>query len=198
MDFWKFAVLKKGKYIPKNFLTKKRLVFKMKQILHSVTEGKPLYYFYLGSQTTPPCEEYAYHLVIGKPIKIANCQLKVLRENSLATTEVKQVHSRLIKVNNPDEYDEKDDDGADGADGSGGDDGSAGLEGLGGLDGGDGMGGSGRGSGGVFAIRSMSYDANLYRFVPKNLRHLMLKSMLGGKDQFGDGDDSGDDNDLNC
>jgi len=105
MDFWKFMVNKNGKYLPRNYITKQRLIFQMKNIINHITELKTHYYLYLGSQDTPPCEEFTYHLVVQKPIKIANCQLKVLRENSLAITEVKVVHSRLLQVNNPDEYD---------------------------------------------------------------------------------------------
>lgn len=210
-------VLKKGKYTPKNFLTKKKLVFKLKQVIHSVTEGKPLFYFYLGSQTTPPCEEFAYHLVVGKPLKIANCQMKVLRENSLATTETKQVHSRLLQINNPDEYDDKDEDGKDGEDGEGDSDGSDGSDGGDKGDGSDGdadgtggkandvdldgLGGyTGRGSGGVYALRSITYDPSLYRYVPKVLRTLNPNAILKGDDQFVDGTDTDDPdgNSLNC
>jgi hypothetical protein len=103
-------VLKKGKYIPHNYITKKRPIFRMKNIINHITQLNSFFYLYLGSQDTPPCEEYTYHLVVEKPIKIANCQLKVLRENSLAITDVKVVHSRLLQVNDPDEYDKDDKD----------------------------------------------------------------------------------------
>jgi hypothetical protein len=63
-------------------------------------EMNPLLYFYLGSQTTPPCEEYVNHIVVGKPIKISNCQMKVLRQNSMVVMKERQIHSRLTQFNN--------------------------------------------------------------------------------------------------
>jgi len=106
VDFWKYMVLKKGSYKPINYITKKSMVFKLGDIMKEATSSKPNFYFYLGSKTVPPCDEYVYHLVIGTPIKIANCQFKVLRENTLATTEPRQIHSRLTQFNNPDQYDD--------------------------------------------------------------------------------------------
>jgi hypothetical protein len=58
-----------------------------------------LLYFYLGSETTPPCEEYVNHIVVGKPIKISNCQMKVLRQNSMVEIKERQIHSRLTQFN---------------------------------------------------------------------------------------------------
>ncbi len=81
-------------------------MFKLKDLMKYISDKKPLYYLYLGSQTTPPCEEYVYHLILSNPLKIANCQLKVLRENTLASDEPRQIHSRLSQDNYPNEYDD--------------------------------------------------------------------------------------------
>lgn len=40
-------------------------------------------------------KEFVYHLIVEKPIKISNCQLKVLRDNSLFVNGFKEIHSRL-------------------------------------------------------------------------------------------------------
>jgi hypothetical protein len=72
-----------------------------------IKKDQPNYYFYLGSNTIPPCDgnitynlENVYHLVISKPLKISNCQLKLIRENSLFTTSVKSIHARLTQPSN--------------------------------------------------------------------------------------------------
>lgn len=57
--------------------------------------GKPESLFYMGSHTTPPCEENTYHLVFTKPIIMSGCQFKLLRENSLLTHSTKNIHARL-------------------------------------------------------------------------------------------------------
>ena len=106
VDFWRHMVAKKGKYIPSNFLSKienhtakKKYIFGLKDLITNVMEMNPLLYFYLGSQTTPPCEEYVNHIVVGKPIKISTCQMKVLRQNTMATFKERQIHSRLSQFN---------------------------------------------------------------------------------------------------
>ena len=118
--------------------------------MKEVVGMKPIYYFYLGSNTSPPCEEYAYHLVLGKPIKISNCQFKILRENSLASNEARQIHSRLTQVNNPDDYDDGGSDEGDVSDGS---------------DGGSSSGRSVRGRGGISAISSIEFDPDLEQYI---------------------------------
>lgn len=75
-------------------------------MMKSISALKPTYYLYLGSQTTPPCEEYVYHLILGNPIKVSNCQIKILRDNSLASDEARQIHSRLSQNNYPGDYDD--------------------------------------------------------------------------------------------
>jgi hypothetical protein len=42
--------------------------------------------------------EFVNHLVVGKPLQISKCQFKILRQNTLATSSVKQIHVRLPKV----------------------------------------------------------------------------------------------------
>lgn len=49
----------------------------------------------MGSHTTPPCEEQTYHIVVNKPLVMAGCQFKLLRENSLISTRAKDIHARL-------------------------------------------------------------------------------------------------------
>jgi hypothetical protein len=56
--------------------------------------GKPESVFYMGSHTTPPCEENTYHMVFTKPIVMSGCQFKLLRENSLLSHKTKNIHAR--------------------------------------------------------------------------------------------------------
>ena len=60
-----------------------------------------MYYFYMGSLTSPPCSEHVYHLIFSKPIKISTCQFKVLRENSLLTEGKRLIHARIAQDNKP-------------------------------------------------------------------------------------------------
>jgi hypothetical protein len=53
--------------------------------------------FYMGSQTTPPCQENTYHLIFTKPLVMAGCQFKLLREQSLISNKPKNIHARLEK-----------------------------------------------------------------------------------------------------
>jgi len=167
-----------------------------------VTNMQPLYYFYLGSVSTPPCDEYAYHIVVGKPVKIATCQLKVLRENTLATSEERQIHSRLTQINKPNDYKEPDDDGDDDDDeknkkkkGKGGKGGKGSKGGAGGEgDGGD-FGPDSDTSGGLIAISKISKNPNIYSYVPKPLLAL-LKTPL--KDRLIDPKLLAAEDELNC
>jgi hypothetical protein len=61
---------------------------------------QPNYYFYLGSKTVPPCQDNVYHLIVSKPLKISECQFKLLRENSLFTNSVNAIHARLPQPSN--------------------------------------------------------------------------------------------------
>jgi hypothetical protein len=193
VDFWKYMVLRKGSYSPKDFLStysfniaKKQLVFQMKDMMKAVVGMNPLYYFYLGSETVPPCEEYVYHLVIGKPIKIAMCQLKILRENSLASSEARQIHSRLTQINNPDDYDD-----------GGSDEGNLND----GTDGGSNIGRKGSGhngkKGGIMAIHSILFDSDLEKYIDDDeVRRTMKLKPLNSKSL--DDDDVDVDDVLNC
>lgn len=58
-------------------------------------QGEPESVFYMGSHTTPPCEENTYHLVFTKPLIMSGCQFKLLRENSLMTKKTKNIHARM-------------------------------------------------------------------------------------------------------
>ncbi len=49
----------------------------------------------MGSHTTPPCEEQTYHMIVNKPLVMAGCQFKLLRENSLMSDRAKDIHARL-------------------------------------------------------------------------------------------------------
>jgi len=75
--------------------------------MKEIVAAKPLFFFYLGSETTPPCKEFVNHLVISKALRISSCQLKVLRENSLATSNPRQIHSRIARDPEKEKKDEK-------------------------------------------------------------------------------------------
>jgi len=94
IDFWRYEVEKKGSYTPKKFLKKKLLAFDLANIFKRVMAGHPESVFYMGSHTTPPCEENTYHMVFTKPIIMSGCQFKLLRENSLLTHKTKNIHAR--------------------------------------------------------------------------------------------------------
>lgn len=101
---------KQGSYIPKSFIGKfilslddEEMIFKLSELITEMTEKNPLYYLYMGSLTSPPCEEYVYHLIINKPLKISTCQYKVIRENSLLQEGKRLIHARLIQNNIKDE-----------------------------------------------------------------------------------------------
>ena len=56
--------------------------------------NKPETVFYMGSHTTPPCEENTYHMIFTKPLIMSGCQFKLLRENSLLSHKLKNIHAR--------------------------------------------------------------------------------------------------------
>jgi carbonic anhydrase len=97
IDFWKYEIEKHGTYAPKRFLKKNLLTFDLGSIMKKVTNLRSNYYFYFGSHTTPPCKEQTYHMVVEKPLKISGCQFKLLRDNSLFSTQAKAIHARLQK-----------------------------------------------------------------------------------------------------
>ena len=183
--------------------------------MKEVVGMKPIYYFYLGSITIPPCDEYAYHLIIGKPIRISDCQFKILRENSLADNESRQIHSRLTQINNPDDYDDGTSDEGDVSDGTDGSSSSgrsgAGNKGKGGVVGlqsdpndivdDDDPNSKGKGKFGIMALHNIIHDPDLDNLIDDDdLRRLFgLKKRLDGK-KNGDDDDNLNDGDdpLNC
>lgn len=95
LDFWKYELERHATYTPKNLITKELLSFDLPALIKKISEMNPNYFLYLGSQVTPPCVEQTYHLVVDKPLVIAGCQFKVIRENSLLTNKVKTVHARV-------------------------------------------------------------------------------------------------------
>ena len=97
MDFWKEALKTKSEHQPKNFESNLRNVFSLPEIFNLITISQSKFFFYLGSETVPPCTEFAYHIIVEKPLKISNCQLKILRDNSLLVQGFRQIHSRLTQ-----------------------------------------------------------------------------------------------------
>jgi len=100
LDFWKFSLSKKNSYTPKDYKTRKPLVFSLSKLMFIAMKNSNSFYFYYGSKTTPPCEEFVYHLILNNPIKISECQLKILRENSLLDTTTPLIHARLPQLLN--------------------------------------------------------------------------------------------------
>ena len=95
-------------YIPTDFKSEQQNVFAFSNLMFIAKKDKPNYLFYLGSETVPPCRgkfkcnflENVYHLILDKPLKISECQFKILRENSLMSTTPKSIHARLTKPTN--------------------------------------------------------------------------------------------------
>jgi len=193
IDFWKFEIkeAKNGFYQPSDYLTKKKKIFKMSKLMKDVVATNPLYYFYLGSLTTPPCDEFVNHMVASKPLMISNCQLKVLRENSLATDHAQQIHSRMQKTTQRKKNPSSEVSKNTSASGSGYSD----SDGLG-KGAGNGAGNGFAGKRGVFAISKIFFDSNLGLWVDKDLRKdrlLPKKGVFEFKKGFKDTDDE-----LNC
>lgn len=57
----------------------------------------PEFNMYFGSASTPPCQENVMKIVVSKPIEIAGCQFKLLRESSLLSHRPKEIHTRIEK-----------------------------------------------------------------------------------------------------
>ena len=161
-------------------------MFKLKNLMKDAAEKNPIFYFYLGSQTTPPCDEYVYHLVVGKPIKISNCQLKVFRENTLATTQERQIHSRLTQVNEDADENNDDDDAFKDDDSDPSKKKSKGKK--------------GRKGGGFYVISKLDYDPDIDSDFDDDLRRRLgkkLKPRKGKGKGLGLGDED-DEDELNC
>lgn len=62
MDFWKKVLEKKNHHLPKNFLNKQRNVFSLPEIFNQLLISKTKYFFYLGSETVPPCTSIFLYL----------------------------------------------------------------------------------------------------------------------------------------
>ena len=168
-------------------------------------EGNPLSYFYLGSMTTPPCDgiinnqlEFVNHLVVGRPLQISNCQLKILRENSIATDSPKQIHARMEIEDDKDDDDKEDKDGKNGRNGRNGKNGKNGRGGRGIIRSGSGSGGNGGPGGkrGIMAVGKISHDDNIDFDVDEDLR-LKPLNPKNGKFKFRNNYQE-DEDDLNC
>ena len=55
LDYWMTSLSQNGEYIPKDFITEQQKVFEFSNLLFILKKDQPNYYFYLGSNTTPPC-----------------------------------------------------------------------------------------------------------------------------------------------
>merc|ERR1712032_1182555 len=97
IDFWRYEVEKHGSYTPKQFLKKKLLSFGLANMFRRVMAGHPESVFYMGSHTTPPCEENTYHLIFTKPLIMSGCQFKLLRENTLLSHKNINIHARATQ-----------------------------------------------------------------------------------------------------
>ena len=107
LDLWNLSLNKGNEYIPKDFKTDQQKVFEFSNLMFIIKKDQPNYYFYLGSNTTPPCHgiisfnsDNVYHLVVNTPLKISLCQFKILRENTLFSNSAKVIHSRLDQPTN--------------------------------------------------------------------------------------------------
>lgn len=66
-------------------------------MITKVVDLDPKFMMYFGSETTPPCEESVIHILVDKPLHMAGCQFKLLRENTLVSTQPKEIHARFDK-----------------------------------------------------------------------------------------------------
>jgi carbonic anhydrase len=98
-DFWRYELERRSSFIPKDIKTHKRLAFDLNDFAAAAKTIKTQYAFYLGSQTTPPCLDRVVYIINLTPIKIPNCQFKILRENSLISNRTKETHARNIQDN---------------------------------------------------------------------------------------------------
>ena len=114
LDFWKYDKKMKS-HTPVNFIcilpiniAKKKKIFEFSELINKIKEIKLVNYFlYLGSQTVPPCKgnkslklENVFHVYVSKPLKISNCQFKLLRRNSIISDRPKEIHARLAQNTN--------------------------------------------------------------------------------------------------
>jgi carbonic anhydrase len=96
MDYWKFSLKNKESYQPKT-LENKKLKFSLQEMMKYILNKNPNFYSYVGGLTVPPCTDNIIHIVLDKPLELANCQFRVLRENSLLTDRPKEIHARLLQ-----------------------------------------------------------------------------------------------------
>jgi len=94
-DFWRMGIKQSGEYQPKKVLEKTPLKFDLGALFRNISVKNPSYYFYVGSETTPPCKANVLYVLVNTPITLANCQFKVIRENCLLTDRPKEIHARL-------------------------------------------------------------------------------------------------------
>ncbi len=106
-DFWRFELEAAKRYIPRDYKTGNVLKFDLLDFIKVIDKIKTNFGFYLGSETTPPCNgklalnnlDRVLYLMNLKPIKIPNCQFKIFRENTLRSNRERETHARNLQEN---------------------------------------------------------------------------------------------------
>lgn len=55
IDFWKYSLQKKNNHNPTDYMSEQKTVFSLTEIFNQITISQSKFYFYLGSETVPPC-----------------------------------------------------------------------------------------------------------------------------------------------
>jgi len=98
-DLWRHEVSQTGTYTPKDALTGRVATMDLGSFITKVMNLKSDFSLYLGSSTTPPCQDHVYQLILNTPLLMANCQFKTLRENTLKSDSLKETHARQLQIN---------------------------------------------------------------------------------------------------
>ena len=73
IDFWKYSLRDQNNHIPKDFITDLITVFSLPEIFNQITNLKSKFFFYIGSETVPPCTGNKYDKIrVCLPLSLRN------------------------------------------------------------------------------------------------------------------------------